>query len=165
MCDRRGRPYSRHWRAWIWTAAQWRTWVWTSPFQDSRTLSWKRAAKTSQSQSTTWRSTSGYVMQFFLPFLLCFILFGGLDIPLEVNLFWVFFVFFLSLQLVVYWTLNEGVSRQFESFREGFESVFPLHHLQYFYPEEVSSFSVFLSYSMMESIKTFTTTLTLYQLL
>lgn len=42
-------------------------------------------------------------------------------------------------QLVVYWTLNEGVSRQFESFREGFESVFPLHHLQYFYPEEVSS--------------------------
>lgn len=45
----------------------------------------------------------------------------------------------LLLQLVVYWTLNEGVSRQFESFREGFESVFPLHHLQYFYPEEVSS--------------------------
>lgn len=44
----------------------------------------------------------------------------------------------LPLQLVVYWTLNEGVSRQFESFREGFESVFPLHHLQYFYPEEVS---------------------------
>ncbi|KAG7278967.1 hypothetical protein CRUP_036618 [Coryphaenoides rupestris] len=39
--------------------------------------------------------------------------------------------------LVVYWTLNEGVSRQFESFREGFESVFPLHHLQYFYPEEL----------------------------
>uniref|UniRef100_A0A8D0AF83 E3 ubiquitin-protein ligase n=1 Tax=Sander lucioperca TaxID=283035 RepID=A0A8D0AF83_SANLU len=41
------------------------------------------------------------------------------------------------LRLVVYWTLNEGVSRQFESFREGFESVFPLHHLQYFYPEEL----------------------------
>lgn len=41
---------------------------------------------------------------------------------------------------MVYWTLNEGVSRQFESFREGFESVFPLHHLQYFYPEEVKSF-------------------------
>ncbi|KAG9343628.1 hypothetical protein JZ751_013798 [Albula glossodonta] len=39
--------------------------------------------------------------------------------------------------LVVYWTLNEGVSRQFESLREGFESVFPLHHLQYFYPEEL----------------------------
>ncbi len=58
----------------------------------------------------------------------------------------------------MYWTLNEGVSRQFESFREGFESVFPLHHLQYFYPEEVSTCSVFLSsfmeiYIMMESIK------------
>lgn len=64
VCNRRERPYSRHWRAWTWTAAQWRTWVWTSPFQDSRTLSWKRAAKMSQSQSTTWRSTSGYVIQF-----------------------------------------------------------------------------------------------------
>ncbi|XP_041119244.1 E3 ubiquitin-protein ligase TRIP12 isoform X3 [Polyodon spathula] len=41
------------------------------------------------------------------------------------------------LRLVVFWTLNEGVSRQFESFREGFESVFPLQHLQYFYPEEL----------------------------
>ena len=51
-------------------------------------------------------------------------------------------LFSLSLQLVVYWTLNEGVSRQFESFREGFESVFPLHHLQYFYPEEVSTCSL-----------------------
>lgn len=50
----------------------------------------------------------------------------------------------LSLQLVVYWTLNEGVSRQFESFREGFESVFPLHHLQYFYPEEVLIFFSFI---------------------
>ncbi|XP_043926988.1 E3 ubiquitin-protein ligase TRIP12 isoform X2 [Protopterus annectens] len=40
-------------------------------------------------------------------------------------------------RLVVHWTLNEGVARQFESFRDGFESVFPLHHLQYFYPEEL----------------------------
>ncbi|KAM4042651.1 E3 ubiquitin-protein ligase TRIP12-like isoform 1-T2 [Anomaloglossus baeobatrachus] len=40
-------------------------------------------------------------------------------------------------QLVIYWTLNEGVSRQFASFRDGFESVFPLTHLQYFYPEEL----------------------------
>ena len=32
----------------------------------------------------------------------------------------------------------EGVSRQFEAFREGFESVFPLSTLQCFYPEEVS---------------------------
>lgn len=56
------------------------------------------------------------------------------------------------MQLVVYWTLNEGVSRQFESFREGFESVFPLHHLQYFYPEEVSSrwLSFALSYLSYE---------------
>lgn len=62
----------------------------------------------------------------------CFVPLGGLNLS------------FLSLQLVVYWTLNEGVSRQFESFREGFESVFPLHHLQYFYPEEVSTSDVFI---------------------
>lgn len=56
---------------------------------------------------------------------------GGKDIPVT--------IYNLEdyLRLVVYWTLNEGVSRQFESFREGFESVFPLHHLQYFYPEEL----------------------------
>lgn len=30
------------------------------------------------------------------------------------------------------------MSRQFESLREGFESVFPLSSLQSFYPEEVS---------------------------
>ncbi|XP_069069527.1 E3 ubiquitin-protein ligase TRIP12 isoform X5 [Pleurodeles waltl] len=41
------------------------------------------------------------------------------------------------LRLVIYWALNEGVSRQFDSFRDGFESVFPLSHLQYFYPEEL----------------------------
>lgn len=45
---------------------------------------------------------------------------------------------FSFLQLVIFWALNEGVSRQFDSFRDGFESVFPLSHLQYFYPEEVS---------------------------
>ncbi len=42
-----------------------------------------------------------------------------------------------SFQLVVHWTLNEGVSRQFEALREGFESVFPLSHIHSFYPEEV----------------------------
>lgn len=31
----------------------------------------------------------------------------------------------------------EGVSRQMESLREGFESVFPLHHLAFFFPEEM----------------------------
>lgn len=39
--------------------------------------------------------------------------------------------------MVIFWALNEGVARQFDSFRDGFESVFPLSHLQYFYPEEV----------------------------
>ena len=39
--------------------------------------------------------------------------------------------------LVVYWTLVEGVRRQFESFRDGFNSIFPIHHLKCFYPDEV----------------------------
>ncbi|XP_030622810.1 E3 ubiquitin-protein ligase TRIP12 isoform X1 [Chanos chanos] len=56
---------------------------------------------------------------------------GGKDVPVTIHNLEEY------LRLVVYWTLNEGVSRQFESFREGFESVFPLHHLQYFYPEEL----------------------------
>ncbi|WAR12555.1 TRIPC-like protein, partial [Mya arenaria] len=41
------------------------------------------------------------------------------------------------LQLVTHWSLVEGVSRQFESLREGFESVFPVTSLQSFYPEEL----------------------------
>ncbi|XP_028275040.1 E3 ubiquitin-protein ligase TRIP12 isoform X5 [Parambassis ranga] len=56
---------------------------------------------------------------------------GGKDVPVTI------YNLEEYLRLVVYWTLNEGVTRQFESFREGFESVFPLHHLQYFYPEEL----------------------------
>ncbi|XP_051725540.1 E3 ubiquitin-protein ligase TRIP12 isoform X4 [Ctenopharyngodon idella] len=56
---------------------------------------------------------------------------GGKDVPVTIHNLEEY------LRLVVYWTLNEGVSRQFDSFREGFESVFPLHHLQYFYPEEL----------------------------
>ncbi|XP_061684230.1 E3 ubiquitin-protein ligase TRIP12 isoform X1 [Syngnathoides biaculeatus] len=56
---------------------------------------------------------------------------GGKDVPVTI------YNLEEYLRLVVYWTLNEGVSRQFESFREGFESVFPLNHLQYFYPEEL----------------------------
>lgn len=43
----------------------------------------------------------------------------------------------LYLKLVCHWTLVEGVRRQMEAFREGFESVFPLSHLQIFYPEEL----------------------------
>uniref|UniRef100_A0A8C1DF19 E3 ubiquitin-protein ligase n=2 Tax=Cyprinus carpio TaxID=7962 RepID=A0A8C1DF19_CYPCA len=56
---------------------------------------------------------------------------GGKDLPVTIHNLEEY------LRLVVYWTLNEGVSRQFESFREGFESVFPLQHLQCFYPEEL----------------------------
>lgn len=41
------------------------------------------------------------------------------------------------LRLVVHWTLVEGVHRQFEALREGFESVFPLSYLNLFYPEEL----------------------------
>ncbi|KAH9509428.1 Ubiquitin-protein ligase [Bulinus truncatus] len=41
------------------------------------------------------------------------------------------------LQLVLHWTLVEGISRQFEAFRDGFESLFPLATLQCFYPEEL----------------------------
>jgi len=41
------------------------------------------------------------------------------------------------LKLMSHWILVEGVSRQMESLREGFESVFPLHHLSLFYPEEM----------------------------
>lgn len=39
--------------------------------------------------------------------------------------------------LIVYWTLIEGVRRQLESFRDGFNSIFPIHHLKCFYPDEV----------------------------
>ncbi|XP_059173399.1 E3 ubiquitin-protein ligase TRIP12-like [Physella acuta] len=41
------------------------------------------------------------------------------------------------LQLVLHWSLVEGISRQFDAFRDGFESLFPLSTLQYFYPEEL----------------------------
>lgn len=39
---------------------------------------------------------------------------------------------------MTHWLLHEGVSKQMEAVREGFESVLPLHHLKMFYPEEVS---------------------------
>ncbi|XP_012497931.1 PREDICTED: E3 ubiquitin-protein ligase TRIP12 [Propithecus coquereli] len=56
---------------------------------------------------------------------------GGKDIPVTI------YNLEEYLRLVIFWALNEGVSRQFDSFRDGFESVFPLSHLQYFYPEEL----------------------------
>ncbi|XP_045472150.1 E3 ubiquitin-protein ligase TRIP12 isoform X2 [Harmonia axyridis] len=41
--------------------------------------------------------------------------------------------------LVTHWTLIEGVSRQMESLREGFETVFPLQNLRLFFPDELES--------------------------
>ncbi|CAL1261818.1 unnamed protein product [Larinioides sclopetarius] len=41
------------------------------------------------------------------------------------------------LKLLAYWTMNEGVRRQMEAFREGFESVFSLNQLKIFYPHEL----------------------------
>lgn len=48
-----------------------------------------------------------------------------------------FSAIFFPTQLVTYWFLVEGVSRQMESFREGFESVFPSARLNMFYAEEL----------------------------
>ena len=41
--------------------------------------------------------------------------------------------------MVCHWLLVEGVSRQMEALREGFETVFPLQQLQMFYPEELDA--------------------------
>lgn len=41
------------------------------------------------------------------------------------------------LKLLGHWTMIEGVKRQMEAFKEGFESVFSLTQLQIFYPEEL----------------------------
>lgn len=43
------------------------------------------------------------------------------------------------MNLVTHWYLVEGVSRQMESLREGFESVFPIQNLRMFHPEELES--------------------------
>ncbi|CAH0556432.1 unnamed protein product [Brassicogethes aeneus] len=45
----------------------------------------------------------------------------------------------LYVKLTAHWMLTEGVARQMESLREGFESVFPLHNLKVFQPEELES--------------------------
>ncbi len=42
------------------------------------------------------------------------------------------------MQLVLHWTLVEGVRRQMESFREGFETLIPLSRLSSFYAEELA---------------------------
>ncbi|CAH1114025.1 unnamed protein product [Psylliodes chrysocephalus] len=45
----------------------------------------------------------------------------------------------LYVKLMTHWILYEGVARQMESLREGFESVFPLHNLKVFQPEELEA--------------------------
>jgi len=45
----------------------------------------------------------------------------------------------IKFQLVVHWFLYEGVFRQMEAFREGFESVFPPSQLRLFFPEELEA--------------------------
>ncbi|MCL4130036.1 UNVERIFIED_CONTAM: hypothetical protein GTU68_015409 [Idotea baltica] len=56
---------------------------------------------------------------------------GGSDIEVTINNIEQY------LQLVVEWLVREGVWRQMEALREGFESVFPVAQLQVFYPEEL----------------------------
>lgn len=41
------------------------------------------------------------------------------------------------LQSVVLYTLNEGVQKQFQAFKEGFENFFPVQSLEMFYPQEM----------------------------
>lgn len=60
--------------------------------------------------------------------------------------------------MVTYWFLVEGVTRQMESFKEGFESVFPLARLNMFYAEELEkvfcgSETTWDSKTLMESFR------------
>jgi hypothetical protein len=50
------------------------------------------------------------------------------------------FITFVTSLYVAYLSLDsiEGVFRQMESERDGFQSLFPLHHLSLFYPEEMN---------------------------
>ncbi|CAH0406076.1 unnamed protein product [Chilo suppressalis] len=56
---------------------------------------------------------------------------GGRDLPVTAHNLHNY------IDLVTHWLLYEGVSKQMEAFREGFESVFPLTNLKIFYPEEL----------------------------
>lgn len=42
-------------------------------------------------------------------------------------------------KLLRHWTLREGVRRQMEALRSGFEAIVPLHYLRIFYPEELDA--------------------------
>lgn len=41
--------------------------------------------------------------------------------------------------------MNEGVRRQMEAFKEGFESVFSLNQLKIFYPDEVNFINLYVA--------------------
>lgn len=56
---------------------------------------------------------------------------GGRDLPVTAHNLHNY------IDLVSHWLLYEGVTKQMEAFREGFESVFPLANLKIFYPEEL----------------------------
>nr|NP_001189175.2 circadian trip, isoform J [Drosophila melanogaster]ADV37267.2 circadian trip, isoform J [Drosophila melanogaster] len=56
---------------------------------------------------------------------------GGRDTPVTVHNLHQY------ISLVTYWFLIEGVQKQFEALREGFDSVFPIQRLRMFYPEEL----------------------------
>ncbi|CAH0747219.1 unnamed protein product [Diatraea saccharalis] len=56
---------------------------------------------------------------------------GGRDVPVTAHNLHNY------IDLVSHWLLYEGVSKQMEAFKEGFESVFPLTNLKIFYPEEL----------------------------
>ncbi|XP_052747423.1 E3 ubiquitin-protein ligase TRIP12 [Bicyclus anynana] len=56
---------------------------------------------------------------------------GGRDLPVTAHNLHDY------IALVTHWLLYEGVTKQMEAFKEGFESVFPLNNLKIFYPEEL----------------------------
>ncbi|XP_068628834.1 E3 ubiquitin-protein ligase TRIP12 [Battus philenor] len=56
---------------------------------------------------------------------------GGRDLPVTAHNLHNY------IALVTHWLLYEGVVKQMEAFKEGFESVFPLANLKIFYPEEL----------------------------
>lgn len=58
---------------------------------------------------------------------------GGRDIPVTIHNLHQY------IALVSHWFQVEGVQRQFEALREGFDSVFPVQRLRMFYPEELEN--------------------------
>uniref|UniRef100_A0A182YBF0 E3 ubiquitin-protein ligase n=1 Tax=Anopheles stephensi TaxID=30069 RepID=A0A182YBF0_ANOST len=58
---------------------------------------------------------------------------GGRDMAVTINNLHQY------ISLVTHWFMAEGVSRQFEALREGFDTVFPMNRLQMFYPEELEN--------------------------